>query len=427
MPAFIESFEGEVFGDCWYSSEVTFESGSKLAQSRRAAFVNWRSLTSICLPAQVQYILDLCCCGCDSLAEVTFEPGSTLVQICDAAYSLCSCLRSIVFQSHVEIVTFAALEDCNSLTQLAFEMPTQMRELDLPPSDFCSLMIPNSVEVVTGMIERLAGQCRLLQFSEESQLSEIDLLTVKLSSSIPQTDSRGNKGLVRLSEEVLRRFRSKFEALWLLRRAESRNWLNRNSRVLAFIMIIGMLRCSCSWSRCKCNHSQFSPNIPIYLVHGVSGSGINSLLILRLFSCFYLILISIFHVTTHQDSFFKLTNCHINLFGIQYVFPISSFLIFLSLTHFDLPTHDASGLFRGIELLDNCAHSARCPYVVLSQISILGWFRPSGLGSFCAPSQRLMNNQICLMKYDCDMSLIIKCQMSEQIQDWCARYQIKLI
>jgi hypothetical protein len=109
-------------------------------------------------------------------------------------------------------VIVRALEGCNSLTQLTFEMPTQMRELNLPPSDFGSLTIPDSVEIVHGMIGRQGGQHRLLRFGRESQLSEIELTTVKLPIILPE-HSGGNEVFVCLSEEVLRRFRFKFEAL----------------------------------------------------------------------------------------------------------------------------------------------------------------------------------------------------------------------
>jgi hypothetical protein len=170
-------------------------------------------LISVCIPAQVGQIPDLCFCECDSLPEVTFEPGSKLIEICDGAFSFCSSLHSIVFPARVEIVMFGAMESCNSLTQLTFEMTSQMIELDLPPVDFCSLTIPDSVEIVHGMVEGLAGQRRLLEFGRESQLSEIDLITVKFPFDQRPINQRGNQVFICLSDEVLRRFRFRFEAL----------------------------------------------------------------------------------------------------------------------------------------------------------------------------------------------------------------------
>jgi hypothetical protein len=89
-----------------------------------------------------------------------------------------------------------------------------MRELDLPPSDFGSVSIPDSVEVVTGMIERFSGQGRLLRFGRESHLRELDLRKIEPSYAFHGIrKTPGNNVFVCLSEEVLRRFRFKFE--WL--------------------------------------------------------------------------------------------------------------------------------------------------------------------------------------------------------------------
>jgi hypothetical protein len=95
---------------------------------------------------------------------------------------------------------------------LKFEMPSRIRELDLPPGDFGSLSIPDSVEVIAGVIERLPGRHRLLSFGRESHLKQINL--TKLTPFVIARDMRrspGNHVFVALSEEVLRRFRFKFE------------------------------------------------------------------------------------------------------------------------------------------------------------------------------------------------------------------------
>jgi hypothetical protein len=89
-----------------------------------------------------------------------------------------------------------------------------MRELDLPPSDFGSVSIPDSIEVITGMIERLTGQGRLLRFGRESHLRELDLRTIKPFFDFqPIAKDPGNDVFVCHSEEVLRIFRSQFEGL----------------------------------------------------------------------------------------------------------------------------------------------------------------------------------------------------------------------
>jgi hypothetical protein len=95
---------------------------------------------------------------------------------------------------------------------ISFEMPSRIRELDLPPSDFGCLAIPNSVEVLTGMIENPEGQRRLLQFGVESRLREINLIEVNAYSGMRWIRHWYNVVFICLSEEVLRRFRCKFES-----------------------------------------------------------------------------------------------------------------------------------------------------------------------------------------------------------------------
>jgi hypothetical protein len=90
-------------------------------------------------------------------------------------------------------------------------MPSRIRELDLPPSDFGSLSIPNSVEVLTGVIGTPGGQRRLLQINAESRLREIDLIQVTTYTGLQRIRTSGNDAFVCLSEEVLRRFRCKLE------------------------------------------------------------------------------------------------------------------------------------------------------------------------------------------------------------------------
>jgi hypothetical protein len=137
-----------------------------------------------------------------------------LIEICDEALVQCSSLRSIAFPARVELVRFGALERCRSLCELTFEIPSAVKELDLPPSGFDSLSIPDSVEVVRGMIERLGGQNRLLRFGRESRLVELDLIQVKTFSGTPGVrKGAGQDAFVCLSEEVLRRFRFQCEGL----------------------------------------------------------------------------------------------------------------------------------------------------------------------------------------------------------------------
>jgi hypothetical protein len=64
LPACIEILAEERFGDCSSLSEVTFEPGSKLAEIGKEAFISCCSLASICIPAEVEQIPDLCFSRC---------------------------------------------------------------------------------------------------------------------------------------------------------------------------------------------------------------------------------------------------------------------------------------------------------------------------------------------------------------------------
>jgi hypothetical protein len=214
IPAGIEILGEQCFMACSSLSELTFESGSRLTRIGDLAFIGCSSLESICIPAQVEHISFGCFKFCDSLAEVTFEPGSKLVEICNEAFSHCFSLCSILFPGRVEFVRFGALEGCASLEELAFETLSLVKQLDLPPSDFGSLYIPDSVEVVTGITEELEGQRRRLRFGRESHLRELDMRKTKPICVMGRIRTcSGNDVFVCLSEEILRRFRFKFEGV----------------------------------------------------------------------------------------------------------------------------------------------------------------------------------------------------------------------
>jgi hypothetical protein len=90
-------------------------------------------------------------------------------------------------------------------------MPSRLKRLDLPPSEFGCLCIPDCVEVVFGGIGKRDGQHRLLQFSRESSLIEIEL---RHRADLWRNDSnRESDAFLDLSKEIMRRFRCKFEGL----------------------------------------------------------------------------------------------------------------------------------------------------------------------------------------------------------------------
>jgi hypothetical protein len=102
---------------------------------------------------------------------------------------------------------------CTSLSELAFDRPSRLKQLDLPPSEFGSLCIPDSVEIVFVGVGSRADQRRLLQFGRESCLMKIEW---RHEASFLFLDGDGDATtdlFLDLSESVLKRFRCQFEAL----------------------------------------------------------------------------------------------------------------------------------------------------------------------------------------------------------------------
>jgi hypothetical protein len=136
---------------------IIFESGSNISKIGLEAFRNCSLLIAVCIPAKVESLL-----SCTSLAEMLFEPGTKLTGIDPCAFTDCSSLRSLVIPAHLEILVFDAMWDCHSRCELIFEVPSHLKRLELPPSSFGSLPIPDSVEVVSGSIGNHRVQLRVL-------------------------------------------------------------------------------------------------------------------------------------------------------------------------------------------------------------------------------------------------------------------------
>jgi hypothetical protein len=211
IPADIEILGDHSFDGCTSLSEIIFESGSKLTQMVGSVFVGCSSLASICIPAGVDKIPSECFRQCKSLVEVSFEPGSKLSRIGYMAFMCCGSLRSLVLPAELDIMASGALSDCRSLCELIFVLPSRLRQLDLPPSRFGSLVIPDCVEVVFGEIGKQEGQLRILHFGRESCLKKLSLRESVGPWITDQNSDTVGDSFVHLSRGVLRRFRCKFE------------------------------------------------------------------------------------------------------------------------------------------------------------------------------------------------------------------------
>jgi hypothetical protein len=117
---------------------------------------------------------------CCSLAELSFESGSKMSAIGYGSFAECRSLLAFCIPAQLEVMPPNLFRDCESLTELTFELPSHLKRLELPPSEFGSLCIPNSVEIITGFIRQSGARSCVLQFGEKSQLKEIELSRLRL-------------------------------------------------------------------------------------------------------------------------------------------------------------------------------------------------------------------------------------------------------
>jgi hypothetical protein len=150
----IETLGEFCFSACKSLVGIAFEPDSRVTIFGECAFSECSALKSICIPAQVERISDSCFRRCSSLAEVIFEEGSKLTRIDRRAFVDCFSLRVFVVPARLSILESGIFNCCDSLSGLIFEIPSTLRNLHLPVDDFVSLCIPDSVEVLTGVLRK---------------------------------------------------------------------------------------------------------------------------------------------------------------------------------------------------------------------------------------------------------------------------------
>jgi hypothetical protein len=154
-----------------------------------------------------------------SLAKLSFEPNSKVTTIDETAFEHCSSLLLVHIPAHLEMLGPGSFGDCTqprrldgSSFQLIFEVPSRLKQLSLPPGDFGSLAVPDSVECVTGPIGDLTQHTRLLRFGHESRLREIRFTNRRYTWGSYSRRNPLVTVFVYLPEVVLRRFRSECES-----------------------------------------------------------------------------------------------------------------------------------------------------------------------------------------------------------------------
>jgi hypothetical protein len=144
---------------------------------------------------------------------VSFEPAAKLTRISRRAFIECCSLQSFAIPDQLEILEFEKFSTATPLLQLTFEIPSRLRRLCLARVCVDDLCIPDSVEFISCWFETAGRHTPVVQFGRESRLIESEFTRSNGDSFSRKNRGRRPQLFVRVSEEVLRRFRIRFEAL----------------------------------------------------------------------------------------------------------------------------------------------------------------------------------------------------------------------
>jgi hypothetical protein len=118
----------------------------------RATFSKCDSLTSFCIPSEVEVISEEAFKSCSSLQIVQFEVNSRLIQIDWDAFQDCSSLQSVLIPRSVRFLGRQCFEDCDCLQTLTFESNSKLSRLGRRAFAGCrslrSLFIPDLVDTI---------------------------------------------------------------------------------------------------------------------------------------------------------------------------------------------------------------------------------------------------------------------------------------
>jgi hypothetical protein len=120
------------------------------------------------------------------------------------------------YPSQLEVIESGTFNHCHALSQLIFEFRSRLRKLLLvPASDFGVLNSLDSVEMFWPVVPGRRGPSRLREFDRGSHLRKIGFCRDR--TSYHPGYGRWDESccaFVGLAEEILRRFRCKFEDEW---------------------------------------------------------------------------------------------------------------------------------------------------------------------------------------------------------------------
>jgi hypothetical protein len=210
IPAGIEVIGQLCFVGNLHLLSVSFGDSPTIRQIEAGAFDHCNTLRSICIPSSVQRLNERAFSYCSRLHTFTFAPNSNLRWLDGGVFSGCTALKSLGVPSSVVRIGEACFYRCSSLSCFTFQRPSHLRELrSLPTSclSFCSVDIPDSVEIVDAMMEGKVHELTV-NFGDESQLKQMAFLT---TPKLQHRSLSGMRAFLRIPARALKALRFDLE------------------------------------------------------------------------------------------------------------------------------------------------------------------------------------------------------------------------
>lgn len=138
--------------ESFYIDGAVFTKEACLKEIREAAFENCDALTSITLPASLDYVGKSAFYSCNALETVTFEENSIIKTIEDYAFRGCEKLALLVLPESLEEIKAFAFYDCKALASVVIPENSKLSVIGDSAFSYCekltSFSAPASLETI---------------------------------------------------------------------------------------------------------------------------------------------------------------------------------------------------------------------------------------------------------------------------------------
>jgi hypothetical protein len=219
IPAYIEVIGADAFARS-HPFDVVFESGSRLREIAKSAFLGCRSLKKFNVPSSVLSLNERCFEMCSRLARITFEEISELRRIGESAFTRCG-LTSITIPASTEEIDGSAFLRCplieirvapgspNFIVQGNLLVTSDGREIVRCFGFIPDVVVPMNVEVFGKSCFESCSHIESVVFERGSKLSRIgrsalsgceSLMSIAIPDSVEVIDQAAFKGCLGLEE-----------------------------------------------------------------------------------------------------------------------------------------------------------------------------------------------------------------------------------